>query len=73
MNRKMETPLLCLQALPCYLYDVQRVESCIAITAYWKNLELIKGPHLLVLVYSVVEIARENSSTSEEECLLIEL
>lgn len=67
MNRKIETPLPCLQALPCYLYDVQRVECCVAIALYWKNLELIKGPHLLVLVCSVVEITGENSSTTEEE------
>ena len=73
MNRKMETPLPCLQALTCYLYDVQRVENCMAITVYWKNLELIKGPHLLVLVCLVVEITGENSFTNKEECFVMEL
>lgn len=49
-------PLPCLQALPCYLYDGQRAKRCVANIAYWKNLEIIKGPHLLLLVCSLMEM-----------------
>lgn len=73
MNRKTETALPCLQAMPCYLYDGQSAKNCIANTAYWKNLELIKGPHLLALICSPVEITWKNSSTSKEQCSVIEL
>lgn len=72
-NRKVEMPLPCLQALPCYLYDGQRAKRCVANIAYWKNLEIIKGPHLLLLVCSLVEMTWENSSASTEQCLVIEL